>query len=99
MSRPLVFLSGVVTGVLLLYAAMKVHIIRSSDGFNLVAKRPARLSETFVDIRAFSMTDWASRPQLASAIVQADKQHLLGGSATEAVQESMNRLLPEWSSQ
>jgi hypothetical protein len=95
MKRYLSFLLGLVTGAALLYVAMSFHVVRSRDGFNLVAKTPARLSETFVDIRTFTMADWASRPQLAAALVQSGKQHLLGDSAANAFQESLNRLLPE----
>ena len=62
---------------------MNYHVVRSSDGFHLIAKSPPRLSETFVDIRAFSVADWTGHPQLASALVQANKQHLLGDSAAE----------------
>ena len=72
------------------------HIVRASDGFHLIAKQPTRLSETYVDIRAFTMTDWAVRPQLASALVQADQQKLLGDSAAAALQEKAKQLLPDW---
>jgi hypothetical protein len=99
MSRLSSFLLGAVTGAALLYAAMNFQVMRAGDGFHFVAKRPARLSETFVDIRAFSMTDWAGHPQLATALVQADKQYLLGDSAAGAIQEGVNQLLPVWPKQ
>jgi hypothetical protein len=89
------FLLGVVVGAALLHVTMNYHFIRSSDGFHLVAKRPARLSESFVDVRDFSMADWTAHPQLASALVQANKQHLLGASAADTIQQSFNQLLPD----
>jgi hypothetical protein len=95
MSRIWSFLLGMVVGAVLLHAATNYHIVRSQDGFHLVTKHPARLSETFVDIRGFSMTDWTAHPQLASALVQANKQHLLGESAADAVHQGLNQLLPE----
>jgi hypothetical protein len=95
MSRVWSFLLGTVTGAALLYTAMNYHIVRSSSGFNFVAKSPPRLSETFVDIRGFSMADWAGHPQLAGALVQAGKQNLVGDSAVGAIHESLNRLLPD----
>ncbi|MCI0642288.1 MAG: hypothetical protein L0Y70_24700 [Gemmataceae bacterium] len=94
-SRLASFFLGIVVGAGLLHAAMNFHFIRSSDGFHAVAKRPARLSESFVDIRSFTMTDWANHPQLAGALVQANKQHLLGDSAADALHQSVNQLLPE----
>jgi len=85
-----------VAGAALLQVATTYHIVRASDGFHFIAKQPARLAETYVDIRAFTMTDWAARPQLASALVQANQQQLLGGSAASALQDKAKQLLPEW---
>jgi hypothetical protein len=85
-----------VAGAALLQGATNYHIVRASDGFHIVPKQPARLAETYVDIRAFSMTDWAARPQLASAMVQANQQQLLGDSATTTLQEKAKQLLPDW---
>ena len=87
MSRLSSFLLGMVAGAGLLQGATTYHVVRADDGFHLVAKQPARLSETYVDIRAFTMTDWAGHPQLASALVQANQQQLLGDSAAGALQE------------
>jgi hypothetical protein len=85
-----------VTGAALLQGATYYHVVRASDGFHLVAKRPARLSETYVDIRAFTMNDWAAHPQLASALVQANQQHLVGESVAGALQEQTQQLIPGW---
>jgi hypothetical protein len=95
MSRIWSFFLGVIVGAALLHVAMNYHFIRSSDGFHLVTKRPARLAESFVDIRGFSLAEWTSHPQLASALVQANKQHLVGDSAAAAIHQSLNQLLPE----
>ena len=84
------------TGAVLLHGATNYHVVRASDGFTSSPSSRPGLSETFVDIRAFSMTDWAGHPQLASALVQANQQQLLGDSAASALQESVNQLLPDW---
>jgi hypothetical protein len=96
MSRFSTFLFGMVAGAGLLHGITKYHVVRASDGLHFVVKQPARLGETFVDIRAFSMADWAARPQLASALVQADQQQLLGNSAAAALQDKARQLLPDW---
>jgi hypothetical protein len=96
MSRLSTFLLGMVAGAGLLQGATTYHVVRASDGFHLIAKQPARLSETYVDIRAFTMTDWAARPQLASALVQANHRQLLGESAAGALQDKGKQLLPDW---
>jgi hypothetical protein len=96
MSRLSSFLFGMVAGAALLQGVTTYHIVRASDGFHIIAKQPARLGETYVDIRAFTMTDWAARPQLASALVQANQQQLLGDSAATALQDKAKQLLPDW---
>jgi hypothetical protein len=96
MSRFSSFLLGMVAGAGLIQGATTYHIIRASDGFHFVAKQPARLSETYVDIRAFTMSDWAAHAQLASALVQANQQQLLGDSAATALQDKAKQLLPDW---
>jgi len=96
MSRLSSFLLGMVAGAGLLQGATTYHVVRAADGFHLIAKQPARLSETYVDIRAFTMTDWAARPQLASALVQANQQQLLGDSAAGTLQDKAKQLLPDW---
>jgi hypothetical protein len=96
MSRLSAFILGMVAGAGLLQGATTYHIVRAADGFHFIAKQPARLSETYVDIRGFTMTDWAGHPQLASALVQANQQQLLGESAAGAVQEKAKQLVPEW---
>jgi len=96
MSRISTFVLGMVAGAILLHGATTYHIVRAADGFHLVAKQPPRLSETYVDIRAFTMNDWAGHTQLASAMVQAGQQKLIGDSATGAIHETVNELLPAW---
>jgi len=96
MSRLSSFLLGMVAGAGLLEGATTYHVVRASDGLHLVTKQPARLSETYIDIRSFTMNDWANHPQLASALVQANQQQLLGDSAAGALKEQARQLLPEW---
>jgi len=85
-----------VAGAGLLQGATTYHIVRASDGFHLIAKQPPRVSESYIDIRAFTMTDWAAHPQLASALVQANQEQLLGESAAGALQDKAKQLLPGW---
>lgn len=94
MSRIWAFLTGMLCGALVLHVAMNYHVVRSNDGLHLVGKSPARLSETFVDIRAYGIADWTGHPQLAAALVESNKQHLLGDSAAATFHQSINQLLP-----
>jgi hypothetical protein len=94
MRRISTFLMGMATGAMLLHGATMYHLVRAADGFHFIPKQPPRLAETYVDIRAFTMEEWAGHPQLASAAVQAGQQQLLGDAAAGTIQETLNSALP-----
>jgi hypothetical protein len=96
MSRFGTFLLGMVVGIVLYTATTHFHVVRARDGFHLVAKQSAQLSETYVDIRQFTMADWVDHPQLAAALTKANKQYLIGDSAATSLQESASQLVPAW---
>src|SRR4051794_13956387 len=96
MRRISTFFLGMATGAMLLHGATMYHVVRASDGVHLIPKQPPRVSETYVDIRTFTMNDWAGHAQLASALVQANQQQLLGDSAAGALQETAHEMLPAW---
>jgi hypothetical protein len=87
---------GMATGAMLLHGATMYHVVRAGDGVHFIPKQPPRLAETYVDIRTYSVDDWSEHTQLASAIVQAGQQQLLGESAVGTVREKINELLPAW---
>jgi hypothetical protein len=99
MSRIWTFILGMATGAILLHLGTLYHVVRASDGVHLIQKQPPRLSEAYVDIRSYSMSDWAGHPQLASAIVQANEQQLLSSSAAGAVNDAVRQALPTWPKQ
>ncbi len=94
MRRISTFLMGMATGAMLLHGATMYHVVRAADGVHLIPKQPPRLAESYVDIRAFSMNDWADHAQLASAMVQAGQQQLLGNAAMGSVREAVDTMLP-----
>lgn len=89
------FLLGVVVGFALYHAVLNYHVIRASDGFHLVAKRPPRLTEAYVDIRNFGWEDWQQHPQVIVALEAADKRHLLTDAARDAAHELIDRGLQQ----
>jgi hypothetical protein len=95
MKRVWSFLLGAVFGAALFHVATNYHVVRSSEGIHLIAKTPPRWSESFVDVRSFSGADWTGHPQLAGALVRANKQHLIVDSTANVIQQSVNQLLPE----
>jgi len=96
MSRIWTFFLGMATGAILLHVGTLYHVVRASDGVHLIGKQPPRLGETYVDIRTYSMSDWAGHPQLASAIVQANQQQLLSSSAASSVKDTVRETFEAW---
>lgn len=94
MRRISTFLLGMATGAMLLHGATMYHVLRAADGIHLIPKQPPRLAETYVDIRTFTMEEWAGHAQLASAVVQAGQQRLLGDAAVGTIHETLNSVLP-----
>ena len=94
MSRLSTFMLGMAAGAGRWAARTNYDIIRAKDGLHVVAKQPARLAETYVDIRGFTMAEWGTHPQLASVLVQANQQQLLTDSAAGSVSEAARQLMP-----
>jgi len=96
MQRLISFLMGMVAGALLCYGATNYHLVRADDGFHVVHKVNAQLAEAFVDVRQFGVADWAAHPDLAAAVAQEKKQHLMEGAAATAIQDSVQQVLSDW---
>jgi hypothetical protein len=94
MRRISTFLLGMATGAMLLHGASMYHVVRAADGIHLIPKQPPRLAETYVDIRTFTVEEWAGHAQLASAVVQAGQQQLLGDAASGSIRETLNSVIP-----
>jgi hypothetical protein len=80
---------GIVVGGAAIYGAFSFHIVKSDSGLTLVPKRSASLSDTYVDIRSYNMSDWAAHPALSADIVAAEKQQLMNGSAQGQIQNQV----------
>ena len=93
MKRLSTFILGMFVGAILLFAILKFHVIRANDGLHLVPKREARLASTYVDIRNFTVADWAARPELAAALIEDDRRELVEGAASDALRNGLDRLL------
>ena len=87
------FLFGMITGAVLLYAAMHYHIVRGNDGVFLVPKISNNLSDIYVDTREFGLGDWQSHKPLAAAIMQSNQSHLLGDSSLASFRATMQGLV------
>jgi len=89
------FLLGVVLGGAAVFGALKYHVVHADDGVHFVPKIYANFNEIYVDIRKFGVSDWVEHKALATALIKAEKSHLLGDSAANQFQDSVDSLLED----
>ncbi len=93
MRRLFSFLSGVLAGGALIYFTMNFHLIHAQDGFHLVPKVNAQLSNTYADIRAYKVADWAQHADIAAALVNANRRDLLDNAINDTLNNGIDQLL------
>jgi hypothetical protein len=87
------FLLGVIVGGAAVFGAMKYHIVRADDGLYFVPKITAGFREIYVDIRNYGLEDWNQHRNVALALIQANKSHLLKDSAVNYFRDSVDGAL------
>ena len=95
MKRLSSFLFGVAVGAGLLFGALNYHIVRANDGLHVVRKLDAELAGSYVDIRGFTIADWAQNAELATALIDAGQRDLVEGSATDALRNRLDQFLDD----
>ena len=75
------------------HAALNHHVVRAVDGVHLIPKISSGLTETYVDIRDCSLTDWNDHKTLAAAIMRAEKPDLLRNSMSTSLQSSIDGMM------
>ena len=93
MKRLTSFIFGMPVGAGLLYATLHFHLIHADDGLHLIPKLSPELKSTYVDIREFTVHDWAAYPDLAAALMKSDQGNLVEGAATDALNNGLKRIL------
>lgn len=93
MRRLSTFLVGMVAGGVFIYFALHYHLVSAPSGLHLVPKVETSLAGTYVDIRNFGPGDWARHPEIAMALVRANRADLLEGAASDSLSTGLDRLL------
>jgi hypothetical protein len=87
------FIAGMICGATLLFIAMHYHVVRGKDGVFLVPKITNNLSDVYVDIRQYDLSDWKEHKPLAAAIMQSNRSHLLEDASLGSFRESTRALV------
>jgi len=93
MRRILTFLMGMAAGGLLLWGALQYHVLYTKDGLRIVPKVNAGLAKTYVDIRGFTVADWARNTDIVLAVTNSNRRELMDNAAGDALQNSLDHLL------
>jgi hypothetical protein len=93
MRRWSTFLFGVAVGGLIIYGVLNYHVIHARDGMHLVPKVDAQLAGTYVDIREFTLRDWANHLEIVAALRAAKRDDLLEMSADDTADRLLDRVL------
>jgi hypothetical protein len=93
MRRIWTFVTGIVVGGALIFAAMNYHVIRANDGLYVVPKIDAQLALTYADIRDFTVADWAKNSELAGALMNANRRDLVDNAIGNTFDNSVDKWL------
>ncbi|HUG18416.1 MAG TPA: hypothetical protein VMM56_05525 [Planctomycetaceae bacterium] len=85
------FLSGLVAGLILMGTAYQYHFVLSDEGFVVISKPQATLSDVYADIRGWTLQDWTEHSELAKALIADGRGNLVGGSMIDG---TLDKLLP-----
>lgn len=87
------FFAGLFVGAVMIYCGLKFHIVRADDGIHFVPKLSAKLSEAYIDVREWDITQWNEHRGLAAAITQAEKSHFFQDAASQTLHSQINSAL------
>jgi hypothetical protein len=92
MKRIFWLLCGTVLGASGMWTSMNYHVLRTKDGITFVPKYQARLDSTFVDVRAWGVTEWTEHPELVLTLQKNDRTDIIGDAQVfgTTLREAMN---------
>jgi hypothetical protein len=91
------FLCGAVLGGASVFASLSYHFVQSKQGFLTIPKLSPTFTETYVDTRQFTVTDWQQRKGLTAAVLRANHGAIIGEGIVDQAAEAARGFLPEFS--
>ena len=86
---------GLCVGGVIMFGAMKYHLLNTDQGYRLIPKRNATLAEAYLDVRQWGAAEWAQHPDLIWALSQSGDSNILRDSraAEQTLRDELGRLL------
>ena len=88
----MVFVLGAAIGAGGMFVGQGYHVLRTNEGYELVRKVRPGFDLSYVDVREYQAKDWLDHPQLAQAVLEAKKGHLIKDAALQAVHQAIDEL-------
>ncbi len=79
------FIIGFVCGGIFTFGLLRYHVLHADDGFHLIPKMGATVSEPYLDVRQFTAKDWSEHPAVAAAVVRAGRADLMKDAAVDSL--------------
>jgi hypothetical protein len=95
MNRIGTFFLGFLIGGAVVYSSLHYHVVRAGDGIHFVPKVASTFSETYVDVRHFSVEDWNEHRALAAALTQAGKTDILRGAVVQPLHDAVDGFIQQ----
>ena len=93
MGRFMSFLTGAFVGATVMLLAIKFHFVRAEDGFHIVPKLTSSMTDTYADVREYTMADWNEHRMLLAALMRAEKGHVVQDQTLDSVGETLGNAL------
>lgn len=86
MSRIKPFLIGTTMGAAAMFFSLQYHVVQTSTGFQVVPRSPQQsIGLAYADIRDWSPSKWADRPELARALMANGSTDLIANSVVNSL--------------
>ena len=90
------FVTGMAVGGALVYGSLTHHVLRTENGLTTVPKLQPSFEEIYLDVRQYSISDWARHKAVAAAIVSAHKEEIFTGHASQTVSQGVGDFVREF---
>lgn len=77
MRRLFAMFFGFGLGLVAMFLAFQIHIVRTDSTWHFVEKQETEFTDFYVDIREWDREEWAKHPVLQAALVKSGKAKLI----------------------
>ena len=80
-------------GLVVMFLAFKIHVVRTDSDWHFVRKQETQFVDFYVDIRKWDRDEWARHPDFQKDLIEAGKTELMPSAEPEDV---INEAMRHW---